>query len=88
MSDWTWEYLPDAANVVGGLTQAQVAEVESLVARIADAVGVHRIGAPFDVREAVSNLMTHAEGPVLIWFLEDYRENVVLVARVHHLGAG
>jgi hypothetical protein len=22
MSDWTWEYVPDAANVVGGLTQA------------------------------------------------------------------
>jgi hypothetical protein len=87
MSDWTWEYLPDAAHVVGGLTQAQVAEVESLVARIADAVGVRRIGAPYDAREAVSNLMTHAEGSVLIWFLEDYRENVVLVARVHHLGA-
>jgi hypothetical protein len=25
MSDWTWEYVPDAANVVGGLTQAQIA---------------------------------------------------------------
>jgi hypothetical protein len=24
MSDWTWEYVPDAANVVGGLAQAQI----------------------------------------------------------------
>ena len=29
MSDWTWEYVPDAANVVGGLTPAQIDEVES-----------------------------------------------------------
>jgi hypothetical protein len=28
MSDWTWEYVPDAANVVGGLTPAQIDEVE------------------------------------------------------------
>lgn len=88
MSDWTWEYLTGAADVVGGLTQAQVGEVESLAARIADAVGVRRIGAPFDEREAVSDLITHTEGLVLIWYLEDYRENVVLVARVQHLGAG
>jgi hypothetical protein len=26
MSDWTWEYVPDAPSVVGGLTQAQVEE--------------------------------------------------------------
>lgn len=48
MSDWTWEYVPDAAYVVGGLTQEQVAEVETLAARLADAVGVRRIGTPFD----------------------------------------
>jgi hypothetical protein len=33
MSDWTWEYVPDAANVVGGLTQKQIDEVESLALR-------------------------------------------------------
>jgi hypothetical protein len=52
VSDWTWEYLPDAANVVGGLTRAQVDQVESLAARIADAVAVRRIGVSFDVTEA------------------------------------
>ena len=36
-----WEYITDAANVVGGLTQAQIGEMESLVARIADAVLAH-----------------------------------------------
>jgi hypothetical protein len=37
MSDWTWEYVPDAASVVGGLTRAQIDQVEGLAARIADA---------------------------------------------------
>ena len=44
MSDWTWEYVPDAANVGGGLTRAQVDQVEALATRIADAVAVRRIG--------------------------------------------
>jgi hypothetical protein len=66
VSDWTWEYVPDAAHVVVGLTQQQVAEVEALAARIADAVAVRRIGTPFDVQEAVSNLKTYGEGPLLV----------------------
>jgi len=86
MSDWTWEYVPDAANVVGGLTQKQIGEVESLALRIADAVAVRRIGTPFDVQEAVSNVKSYGEGPVMIWFLEDYRGDTVLVVRVLHLG--
>jgi plasmid stabilization system protein ParE len=84
MSDWTWEYVPDAASVVGGLTQAQIDQVESLASRIADAVAVRRIGTPFDVTEAVSNVKSYGEGPVMIWFLEDYRDDVVLVVRVQH----
>lgn len=56
MTDWTWEYVPDAASVVGGLTQAQVDEAESLVVRIADAVAVRRVGAPFDASESASGL--------------------------------
>jgi hypothetical protein len=48
MSDWTWEYLPDIAGVVGGLTSQQIAEVQALAARLVDAVGVCRIGSPFD----------------------------------------
>jgi hypothetical protein len=79
VSHWTWEYVPDAASVVGGLTPAQTDQVDGHAARIADAVAVRRIGTPFDVVEAVSN-----EGPVMIWFLEDYRDDVVLVVRVQH----
>lgn len=86
MSDWTWEYLPDAANVVGGLPRAQIDQVESLAARIADAVAVRRIGVSFDVTEAVSNIKSYGEGPVMIWFLEDYRDDVVLVVRVQYFG--
>jgi plasmid stabilization system protein ParE len=86
MSDWTWEYVPDAANVVGGLTQAQIDEVESLASRIADAVAVRRIGVSFDIRESVSNVKSYGEGSVMIWFLEDYRDDVVLVVRVQYFG--
>jgi hypothetical protein len=60
--------------------------VEALAARLADAVGVRRIGTPFDLREAVSGLKTYGEGSLLIWFLEDYRDDVVLVVRVQYLG--
>ena len=84
MSHWTWEYVPDAASVVGGLTPAQIDQVEGLALRIADAIAVRRIGTPFDVVEAVSNVKSYGEGPVMIWFLEDYRDDVVLVVRVQH----
>lgn len=87
MSDWTWEYVPDAVTVAGGLTPAQVDEAESLASRIADAVAVRRIGTPFDARESVSSVKSYGEGPVMIWFLEDYRDDVVLVVRVQHFGA-
>jgi hypothetical protein len=86
MSHWTLEYVPDAAGVVGGLTPAQIDQVEGLAARIADAVAVRRIGTPFEVVETVSSLKSYGEGPVMIWFLEDYRDDVVLVVRVQHFG--
>jgi hypothetical protein len=75
VSDWTWEYVPDTASVVGGLTSEQIAEVEALAARLADAVGVRRIGTPLDLQEAVSGLKTYGEGSLLIWFMEDYRDD-------------
>lgn len=86
MSDWTWEYSPDAAHVVGGLTPDQIAEVDALAQRVADAVAVRRIGAPFDEQEAASNLKTYGEGPVLMWYQEYYRFDIVLVVRVQHFG--
>ena len=84
MSDWTWEYIPNAVSVIGGLTRAQINEVEGVASRIADAVAVRRIGTSFDIREAVSNVKSYGEGSVMIWFLEDYRDDVVLVVRVQH----
>ena len=41
---------------------------------------------PFDVRESVSSVKSYGDGPVIIWFLEDYRDDVVLVVRVQHFG--
>ena len=86
MSDWTWEYSPDAAHVVGGLAPEQVAEVDALAQRITDAVAVRRIGTPFDEQEAASDLKAYGEGSVLLWYQEYYRFDVVVVVRVQHLG--
>jgi plasmid stabilization system protein ParE len=75
---------PGRSQCRGGLTPTQIDQVESLASRIADALAVRRIGTPFDVPEAVSNVKSYGEGPVMIWFLEDYRDDVVLVVRVQH----
>ena len=77
---------PGRSHCRGGLTRAQIDQVERLAGRIADAVAVRRIGTSLDVREAVSNVKSYGEGPVMIWFLEDYRDDVVLVVRVQHFG--
>ncbi len=47
---------------------------------------MRRIGTSFDVLDSVSSLKSYGEGPVIIWFLEDYRDDVVLVVRLQHLG--
>lgn len=87
MSDWTWKYEPDVENVVSGLGAAQRLEVEVIAQRIADAVGVRRIGKPFDITESASGVRTFAEGAVMVWYQEDYRDDVVLILRAQHFGA-
>ncbi|WP_406169288.1 hypothetical protein [Streptomyces sp. NBC_00996] len=84
MSDWTWEYLSGAEYVVGGLTKDQREDVETLAQRITDAVGVRRIGHPFDIQESVSGVLSHGDGNVMVWYQEDYRDDVVLVLRAEH----
>jgi hypothetical protein len=34
-----------------------------------------------------SGVKSYGEGPVMIWFLEDYQDDVVLVVRVQHFGS-
>lgn len=88
MSDWRWQYSPDAEHVIGGLTPGQVADVEAAARRVTDAVAVARIGAPDDGQEAGSRLKEHAEGSLIIWYQEWYLRDVVLIMRVQHLGPG
>jgi hypothetical protein len=85
VSDWTWEYVPDSAHVVGGLTPGQRAEVEALAQRIADAVTVRMIGRPFNPEEAVSGLKSYGEGLVTLWYQEDYRDDTVVICRVQQV---
>ena len=55
------------------------------IAEVDASPGGPQIGAFFDVRDSVSSLKSYGEGAVMIWFLEDYRDDVVLVVRVQHL---
>ncbi|WP_149828167.1 hypothetical protein [Streptomyces tailanensis] len=87
MSDWTWEYCPNAEEVVGGLTDKQRAVVEDIARRIAEAVGVRRIGHPFDIQESASGVRTYAEANVMLWYQEDYRDDTVLILRAQCLDA-
>jgi hypothetical protein len=48
---------------VGGLTRAQIDQVEGLAARIADAVAVRRIGTPSGAAEAVFYVRSYGGGP-------------------------
>lgn len=86
MSDWRWEYSPDAEHVIGGLTPAQVADVEAAAQRVTDAVAIARIGAPDDGQLAASGLDEHIDGNLILWYQEHYLYNVVLIHRVQHLG--
>ncbi|MFJ3939753.1 hypothetical protein ACIPYR_20360 [Streptomyces parvus] len=49
-------------------------------------MGVRRIGKPFDITESASGVRTFAEGAVMVWYQEDYRDDVVLVLRAQHFG--
>ncbi|MFF9199632.1 hypothetical protein ACF09L_30960 [Streptomyces sp. NPDC014779] len=50
-------------------------------------MGVRRIGKPFDITEAASGVRTFAEGSAMVWYQEDYRDDIVLILRVQHFGA-
>jgi hypothetical protein len=58
MTDWTWEYVPDAAHVVGGLTPLQIDEV--VVRRLhVDEMDVHAVDLGCELGSAFS-LASHA----------------------------
>ncbi|KUL56687.1 MULTISPECIES: hypothetical protein [Streptomyces violaceusniger group] len=84
MSDWTWEYLPDAENVVGGLNPQIKHDVERLAQRLADAAAVKYLGDPPIHESGVSNLLDHAEGRLIVWYQEHRRFTTVFVVRVQH----
>ncbi|MEU7042900.1 hypothetical protein AB0A77_17790 [Streptomyces varsoviensis] len=84
MTDWTWEYLPDAEQVVGGLAPGIRSEVASLAARLADAASVRHFGDPPVHESGVSRLLDHAEGRLILWYQEHRRLTTVFVVRVQH----
>jgi len=79
--------MPDAETILGGLSPEHRAEVASVAQRITDAVTVRRIGTPFDISEGVSQVKQHVESQLMLWYQEDYRDDVVLILRAQHFGA-
>ncbi|MGW3571210.1 hypothetical protein ACWDSL_46280 [Streptomyces sp. NPDC000941] len=84
MSDWTWEYLPDTENVVGGLDPQIKHDVERLAQRLADAAAVKYLGDPPVHESGVSGLLDHAEGRLIVWYQEHRRFTTVFIIRVQH----
>jgi hypothetical protein len=84
VSDWTWEYLPDAEHVVGGLNSQVKQDVERLAQRLADAAAVQYLGDPPLHESGVSRLLDHAEGRLIVWYQEHRRFRTVFIIRVQH----
>lgn len=84
MTDWVWEYVPDADHVVGGLSAQARQDIERLAERLADAAAVRYLGDPPAEESGVSPIRTHAEGDLIVWYLEHRRLASVFVIRVQH----
>ncbi|WP_055590708.1 hypothetical protein [Peterkaempfera griseoplana] len=82
MTEWDWEYMPDPEQVVGGLSPGIRAQVDLLARRLADAAAVRYLGEPPAEEPGVSPLLDHAEGRLIVWYLEHRRLFQVLVVRV------
>lgn len=87
MSDWTWEYDPDAQHVIGGLSPGLRREVETLAQRLADAAAVAYVGDPDVEDSGVGRVKFRSQGHLLVAYLEHRRLRLVLIVRVQHLRA-
>lgn len=84
MTDWIWEYLPNADQVVGGLPPEVKAAVEGLAERLGDAATVKYIGDLPAESGGIFPILNHAEGRIILWYLEHPDVKVVYIARVQY----
>lgn len=88
MSDRSWEYLPSAEQVAGGLGPGIKADVERLAQRLSDAAAVKYIGDPPAEEAGSSPMLDHAEGRLIVWFMERRAERIVFIVRVQYWPPG
>lgn len=81
MTDWAWEYMPDAEHVVRGLPAELLAEVELLAARLTDAASAKYLGDPPIEESGVSKLLTFTEGRWLIDYQVHRRSRLLFICR-------
>jgi hypothetical protein len=85
VSDWTWEYLPDADAVVAGLPPAVIDEVEEIARELAvvnslvylDGVSYQGLGP--GTRDV-------ARARLMVRYLTDVRSEVIFIVRVTYAG--
>lgn len=68
MTEWTWEYVPDAEQVVGNMAPEIKHDVERLAQGLADAAAVRHLGDAPVAESGVSRLFNHAEGRLISVF--------------------
>lgn len=84
MSDWVWEYLPDAEQVVGGLEPEVKAAVEQIAQRLSDAASVKYTGEPLPEEAGRSPMLNFAEDRLIVWYMERRISRIVFIIRVQY----
>jgi len=85
VSDWAWEYNPDAEHVVGGLPPHVVAEVEGIAAELA-VVASLTYADGLDFQGTGPGLRDVSRPHLIVWYGTYPRLETILVVRVNHIG--
>jgi hypothetical protein len=85
VSEWAWEYLPDAESVVAGLPAEVIKKVEEVAAELAVVNSmVYLDGANFTGSGPGLRIVNRPH--LLISYLTDVRGEAIYVVRVNYVG--
>ncbi|MFF7634545.1 hypothetical protein ACFZB9_15520 [Kitasatospora sp. NPDC008050] len=85
MSQWTWEFLPDADAVVAGLPPEVVKEVEEIATELSVVNSMVYLDGP-DFQDAGPGLRSVSRPDLMVFYITDVRGEAIYVVRVHHYG--
>ncbi|MDI2127253.1 hypothetical protein [Yinghuangia seranimata] len=91
MSRWVWEFEPNHELVVEGLPKTAADRLDEVAARLAAAAEVAYPTLP-KPPPGVSKLLSFAEGDLLVYYQEDYRDldeidtGIIVIVRAVYIG--